>query len=308
MATQGFSPRTRAEARIVRSGCDAARAAAKTRIAGIRAETSLTIRPSGSKEALLNGAPVTLEDLRARFPVLVFLPDRLAIVKGGPVVRRTYFDRMVGRLRPEVMALPSDYGNALAQRGAALRRLRDGQATAEAIEPWTEAIVRLGRALDEARTNLVSKLRPYFGEACAALGLAAAEVDYSPSEVSETMLEERLGRDIERGTTGVGPHRCDFRLTAAAGDLRAFGSQGQQRAAVLGLLLAEAACLSAMGRPPALLLDDVLSELDRDRRIGLLTLLEAQKQTLVTSTETEPLLEPTCVVRVSEDSVTVSVG
>ena len=308
MATQGFSPRTRAEGRLVKAGCDAARAMAATRADGRKAETSITVRRSGPKEALLNGAPVALDELRAQFPVLVFLPDRLAVVKGGPSVRRTYFDRMLGRVKPELMTLPAEYARALAQRGAALRRVRDGHAGAETIEPWTQAIGRLGRALDDARTELVGELRPHFGEACAILGLSEATASYAPSEVSETLLGERLSRDVERGTTGLGPHLCDVVLSTASGDLRAFGSQGQQRAAVLGLLLAEAACLGAAGRQPALLLDDVLSELDRDRRAGLLSLLEAETQTLVTSTEAEPLLDPVCVVEVRGGSARVSAG
>ena len=115
--------------------------------------------------------------------------------------------------------------------------------------------------------------------------MVEAAAVYRASEIDEPALEERLARDIERGTTSLGPHLVDVSLRTSAGDLRSFGSQGQQRAAVLSLLLAEAACLAAAGRTPALLLDDVLSELDRDRRAGLVSLLGESTQTLVTATD-----------------------
>jgi len=306
VATQGFSPRTRAEGRLIRTGCDAARAMAQTRTQGSRIETSLTVRRSGPKEALLNGAPAALDVLRTRLPVLVFLPDRLAVVKGGPSVRRTYFDRMLGRVRPELVQLPAEYAQALSQRGAALRRVRDGFAGRDAIEPWTEALARLGRNLDTARVGLVAELDPHFGEACATLGMSEARVVYEPAGVTEAALEERLARDIDRGTSGAGPHLRDFVITSAAGELRGYGSQGQQRAAVLALLLAEATFLGERGRPPALLLDDVLSELDRDRRAGLVSLLGAETQTLVTATDRDDVLEPACVVEVTPGAATVA--
>ena len=104
----------------------------------------------------------------------------------------------------------------------------------------------------------------------------------------------------------LAPHLRDILLSTAAGDLRGYGSQGQQRAAVLALLLAEAACLDARSRPPALLLDDVLSELDRDRRAGLVSLLGPGMQTLVTATDLDDVVEPACVVEVSPGMATVS--
>ncbi len=306
LATQGFSPRTRSEGRLIRRGCDAARAMAASRANGTGVQSSLTVRRSGPKEALLNGAPTTLDALRTRLPILVFLPDRLAVVKGGPAVRRTYFDRMLGRVRPELVALPGDYAQTLSQRGAALRRVRDGLAGRETIASWTEALARHGQALDQARSELVGELNPHFAAACATLGMEEATAAYEPSEISETALEDRLGRDVDRGTTGVGPHLRDILLSTAAGDLRGYGSQGQQRAAVLALLLAEAACLDARSRPPALLLDDVLSELDRDRRAGLVSLLGPGMQTLVTATDLDDVVEPACVVEVSPGMATVS--
>jgi len=299
VATQGFSPRTRSEGRLVRLGSEAARASAHATASGAHVETSVTLRRSGPKDVLLNGAPASLDSLRCRLPVLVFLPDRLAVVKGAPAVRRTYFDRMLGRVMPEASTLPGNYAKALSQRAAALRRVRDGHAERESVEPWTEALAELGHELDTARSDLVVELSTRFADSCETLGLSGARAIYEPAEATRAVLEDRLARDIERGTTGAGPHLRDFVLTSDAGDLRAFGSQGQQRVAVLALLLAEAACLRERDRPPALLLDDVLSELDRERRSALVSLLAGATQTLVTATDTDDILDATCVVEVT---------
>ena len=91
VATQGFSPRTRAEGRLIRTGCEAARATARAHTDGTHAEPAVTLHRSSAKQLSMNGAPVSLDELRTRLPVLVFLPDRLAVVKGGPALRRTYF-------------------------------------------------------------------------------------------------------------------------------------------------------------------------------------------------------------------------
>jgi len=213
---------------------------------------------------------------------------------------------MLGRVNLETVSLPGEYVQALSQRGAALRRVRDGLAGRDAIEPWTEAVARLGEELDAARLQLVSQLNPHFTTACTTLGMTEATVTYEPACVTEAVLEDRLPRDIDRGTTGAGPHLRDFSLDTAAGDLRGYGSQGQQRAGVLGLLLAEAACLGERGRPPALLLDDVLSELDRERRMGLVSLLGPDTQTLVTATDRDDVLEPACIVEVVPGTATVA--
>ena len=98
-------------------------------------------------------------------------------------------------------------------------------------------------------------------------------------------LESRLDRDLERGSTGLGPHLHDVSIVSATRDLRAFGSQGEQRSAVLALLLAEAELLAdRRGEPPLLLLDDVLSELDPDRRRVLVEQVQSRGQTLITAT------------------------
>ncbi len=217
--------------------------------------------------------------------MLVFTPDRLAVVKGSPAIRRRYLDRMISRLFPSKAALPAEYGAALAQRNAALRRVRAGLLERDAVGPWTDAVARLGDDLERARGETVAVIAPRFSEEAEGLGLAAADLRYPASEVTVDALEERLERDVERGTTGIGPHLQDVELTAAGTELRVYGSQGQQRVAMLALLLAELRALSnERAETPLLLLDDVLSELDDGRRRALLNSVPAGCQVLVTST------------------------
>jgi DNA replication and repair protein RecF len=313
VGAQGFSPRTRSEPRLVRFGDQAARIRLEGAEGGAPIDAEVTIAPGEGKRIKLNGAALdSAEELRLRLTALVFVPDRLAVVKGGPAVRRAYVDRMLGRVFPARAALPSEYGRALAQRNEALRRVRAGISTRAAVEPWTEQVASLGAQLDLARKELVDLLAPGFAEHAGLLGLADGLLSYEEQPLALADLEARLDRDLERGTTGAGPHLRDVAIRAGDRDLRSFGSQGEQRTAVLGLLLAEAVALAELrGAPPLLLLDDVLSELDADRRRALLAALPPGGQTLVSATSIAALPEvtpePALVVQVRrEDGASVA--
>jgi DNA replication and repair protein RecF len=197
---------------------------------------------------------------------------------------------VVARVLPARADVPTAYAAALGQRNAALRRIAAGISEAAALEPWTAQLVALGEQLVEARARLLAMLVPVFAERAAELGLESASLAYSAAPPTRAALEERLARDLERGTTGLGPHLDEIKVLAANRDLRTFGSQGEQRMAVLSLLLAEAELLaSQVGVPPLLLLDDALSELDAGRRRVLSDRLGATGQTLVTATGAEAL-------------------
>jgi DNA replication and repair protein RecF len=277
---------------------------------GRRGESSLelevTLRAGEGKRAKLNGAGLrAAEQLRGEVATLVFTPDRLSVVKGGPAVRRAYFDRVLGRLAPARAGLPLDYAAALAQRNAALRRVTAGFSSRDALEPWTEQVSTLGRELVEARLEALSALAPGFAERAEELGLPAARLVYSGDPPTKEELEGRLDRDLDRGSTGLGPHLDDVALVSGPRDLRSFGSQGEQRLTVLALLLAEAELLAdRRGLPPLLLLDDVLSELDPARREILAARVAGRGQTLVTATEASALpVEPAQLLEVAPGEV-----
>jgi DNA replication and repair protein RecF len=296
----GYSPRTSAEGQLVRFGADFLRSETAVEAPGaLPARVEIGFRPGEPKRVTVDGAPLrSVERLLERFPVLVFTPDRLRVVKGAPALRRAYFDRALARLWPVAARATADYGRALAQRNHLLRRLRAGAASEDALDPWDAALARSGADLAEARRRLAERLERPLAERLAQLGDAGEErpLRYLPSvEGGERelagVLRERRRRDVERGSTGAGPHMDDFQLVAGGRDLRHFGSQGEQRRALLCLVLAEADLLrDERDLVPLLLLDDVTSELDRGRRRLLLDALSAFPQALVTTTEDEELV------------------
>ena len=297
VGTQGFSPRTRQDTQLIHFGETAARIAVAGRRAGTPFEVSLTLRQGQAKEARLNGARLpSAESLRRELATLVFTPDRLAVVKGGPAARRAYFDRVLARLFPARAGLPQVYLSALAQRNAALRRVQLGLSGVDVLTPWTERVAHAGAALVEARQAALAALAAPLGERAGELGLEEARLTYDGEPPTLAALESRLRRDIDRGATGLGPHLDDVLITSSGRDLRQFGSQGEQRLSVLSLLLAEAELLP---EPPLLLLDDVLSELDLGRRRVLAERVAQMGQTVVTATHPGALpLEPAQLVEV----------
>jgi DNA replication and repair protein RecF len=301
VGTQGFSPRTRSDAELIRFGSDAAQIG----LEGVRGQTSVQIGVSLStvegKRAEVNGARLrAAEQLRRETATLVFTPDRLAIVKAGPAARRAYFDRSLGRVLPARAQLPADYAASLAQRNAALKR-----GERDAIAPWTAQVAALGGALVEAREELLGLIQGPFADSAGELGLPDSRLAYEGEPPTEAALEGRLALDLERGSTGLGPHLHDVSISSSTRDLRAFGSQGEQRAAVLALLLAETRLLDERrDEPPLLLLDDVLSELDPGRRRVLAEQIQGRGQALVTATTADALpVDPAQLLEVSPGRV-----
>ena len=302
VGTQGFSPRTRADAQLVRFGEQSGRIALGGRRGEAGVQLEVTLAVGEGKRAKLNGASLrAAEQLRSEVATLVFTPDRLAVVKGGPAVRRAYFDRALGRLAPARAQLASGYAAAVAQRNASLRRVALGVSSHEALVPWTEQVATLGRELVEARVEVLASLAPGFAARAEELGLPTARMTYDGEPPSVAALEARLARDVERGSTGLGPHLDDIALTSGSRDLRSFGSQGEQRLTVLALLLAEAELITERrGYAPLLLLDDVLSELDPARRRVLAERVRGSGQTLVTATQVSSLpVDPAQLLEVS---------
>src|SRR5207237_4165282 len=150
---------TRQDAQLVRFGEEAARIALNGRRGTTPTQTEVLV--GAQKRARLNGANLrSAEQLRTELATLVFTPDRLAVVKGGPAVRRAYFDRALGRLAPARAGLPLEYGAALGQRNAALRRIAAGVSPRDALEPWTRSVVELGAQLVAARREAIARLGP----------------------------------------------------------------------------------------------------------------------------------------------------
>jgi DNA replication and repair protein RecF len=288
----GRSCRTTNEREVVRFDAPAARVEVLGHDRDGEHELSVGFQPGEAKRFKVDGAPAErLLDAPHRPLVSVFLPDRLELVKGPPALRRSHLDQLVAALWPVRAATRRAYGQALAQRNALLARVRSGGSRA-ALAAWDLELARHGIALRDDRAAAVELLRPRFETAAQELGLAGTpELRYRPRSRAATPeelaaeLAERLDADLERGFTTHGPHRDDIGLLRDGRELRAYGSQGEQRLALLALLLAERAALEdERGAPPLLLLDDVMSELDATRRECLVERLRVG-QSVVTTTD-----------------------
>jgi DNA replication and repair protein RecF len=237
-----------------------------------------------------------LLDAPQRPMVSVFLPDRLELIKGAPGLRRAHLDQLVAALWPARVASRRAYGQALAQRNALIARLRAGRGSRDSLSSWDAQLAHHGVALMRDRASAVKQVVPEFTRLGSALGVEGElELSYRPRSRAKAPdelaaeLASRVDGDIERGFTGHGPHRDELASTLDGRDLRAYGSQGQQRLALLCLLLAEREAIAAhRDAPPVMLLDDVMSELDRSRRQALVDLLRGGAgQAVITATDPE---------------------
>jgi DNA replication and repair protein RecF len=295
----GASWRTRAERELISFGADHARVEVEIHAGSQRSELATVAQRSAGKARRVDGNPMRpgADEHVARPAVAVFSPDRLELVKGPPAVRRSHLDQLIAALWPARADARRRYGRALAQRNALLSRIRARAASAASLDAWDLELATEGAAVIAARSEAVAKLAGWFPELANGLGLdGAAELRYAPrsgasgAEELAAELRERRGSDVELGRTSQGPHLDEVQITLGGRALRRYGSQGQQRAALLALLFCEReALLEIADEPPVMLLDDVMSELDGERRELLTTRLASGGQAMVTATESAHL-------------------
>jgi DNA replication and repair protein RecF len=293
----GRSCRTSNEREVVRFGQRATRVVVDAIADDGQHELSVGFSPGEAKRMRVDGANVErLLDATQRPLLSVFMPDRLELIKGAPTLRRAHIDQFVAAMWPARVATRRAYAQSLAQRNALIARIRAGTGGASALDSWDAQLARHGVALMADRRHAIDQVAPHFVDCCQQLGLDGnPELAYRPrsraadAEQLYGELTERRQSDIERGFSGHGPHRDDLSTTREGHELRAYGSQGQQRLALLALLLAErAAIASSRDAPPVMLLDDVMSELDQHRRRSLVDLLRGTGgQSVITATDLE---------------------
>ena len=293
----GRSCRTSNERELPRRGAGVTRVTVETAEDSSDEERHLLevgLEPGAAKQAKVDGAEVdTLARSAARPLLSVFLPERLDLVKGPPSGRRAHIDQVVAGLWPSRAETRAEYSRALGQRNALLGRIRAGSAGPDALDAWDAELARHGVALAADRLLACERLAEPFERLADELGLPEpVELRYRPrSRAADpgglaNELAERRAADLERGFTAHGPHRDEVVLRHAGEALRAYGSQGQQRSALLALLFAERELfLAERGRAPLMLLDDVMSELDGTRRERLTELVRGSGQTVITTTE-----------------------
>jgi DNA replication and repair protein RecF len=295
----GRSPRTRNERELVRFGASATRVS--VRLLDSSEAHQLSVGYAGAaggqqavKRMTADGAEIErLLDVPTRPLISVFLPDRLDLLKGAPALRRAHLDQVVAAIWPLRAQARREYSRVLAQRNALLGRIRSGRASDATLASWDRELAGKALALQAHRAEALALLREPFAERAAQLGCnGEASLEYRPrsraigEEGFIAELRERLAGDLERGFSGHGPHRDEVAILRDGRELRVYGSQGEQRLALLALLLAERAVLAdTRGQVPLMLLDDVMSELDGERRELLVRELSGGGQSVIATTD-----------------------
>ena len=291
----GRSCRASNEREVVRFGAASTRVVVDVEADDGGHQLAVGFAPGEPKRLLVDDAPVdTMLDAAVRPLLTVFLPDRLDLIKGPPAVRRSHVDQLVAALWPARVQTRRAYAQALAQRNALIARIRSYGGSRGGLAAWDLQLARHGIALMADRAAAVDAVSEPVVELAEELGLGApAVIAYRPrsragsAEELAAELEARAESDLERGFTGHGPHRDELSLLRDGRELRTYGSQGQQRLALLALLLAEREAIGRLrGTLPVMLLDDVMSELDHSRRLALSRRLRnGPGQAVVTSAE-----------------------
>ncbi|GBD08578.1 DNA replication and repair protein RecF [Candidatus Thermoflexus japonica] len=272
------------------------------------------------KQVRINGIPHRVLDLFGQAAVVLFTPQDVEVVGGPPAERRRLLDLLIAQTSSAFARTLAAYQRALSQRNALLRQLQEEGGDPAQLDLWDEAVARYGAPLMEQRARAlqaiarhaedihkalsggeplllryVPGLDPFQAGGQMALGVMTwgemLRVDALQEVFQRALLRERA-LDIQRGTTRIGPHRDDLRFIVDGVDLGLYGSRGQQRTAILAFKLAAARWLaSVFQESPVLLLDEVMAELDEERRRYLLRALEDVEQAIMTTAD-PMLFEP----------------
>jgi DNA replication and repair protein RecF len=303
----GRSHRTSADAELIRWGTDLARVEGivgsdTIEVAIVRAGAAGT---AGRKRIRVNGLGRRAAGLAGILRVVVFAPEEMLLIAGSPSLRRATLDQLAATGSPAYADALSTYGRTLQQRNSLLRAIREEGASRDELRFWDGSFLDAGGAIVEERRRLLATLAGPLADAHAEIAPDEAAVErlalrYAtnapalPGESARDALARRLAETAEKevwnGSTLVGPHRDDLVFELGGRDLATFASRGQQRTAILALKLAELDIVTAIdGRPPLLLLDDVFSELDPERRSHLVRRIADLPQAFVTTTTLDDL-------------------
>lgn len=285
---RGASFRAQHDDELIRFGCDAARVAGSVITYGSEEYLELFIVRGKRKSRRRSGKPMRGEEGQAGLAVVLFQPQDLAILQGGPATRRRFLDEDLGGVFPAYQATLRAYRRVLLQRNAALAR----GAGETLLETLDEALLHYGDQLGRWRQRLLREITPYVAELYHHIAPADALplLRYRPNLPDDPVARQGLIRALRakeraRGLTLWGPQRDDIEIAIGENDARTYASQGQQRSLAIALKMAALRYAEATeGYRPLLLMDDVLSELDGERRRALLSLL-GEGQTILTTAE-----------------------
>lgn len=262
----------------------------------IERKIDMHLKRNKPKGVALDGIPVKKSsELYGIVNIVSFSPEDLYIIKNGPSDRRRFLDMELCQLDKVYLYHLMNYNKAVNQRNNLLRQIQFQSALEETLDLWDFQLVKYGCYLIHARKKFLLDLNEIIEEIHAKLSMSKEKLFmlYVP-DVDEALFIESLKqsrkRDLQLKTTNKGPHRDDIIFTINGENIRRFGSQGQQRTTALSLKLAEINLVrKKISDTPILLLDDVLSELDRNRQLNLLNNIE-DTQTVLTCTGLEELV------------------
>lgn len=304
MLALSSSPRARREVELVGPVAPGSRIEAVVESAGRRMELTIALALEGERAHRtieVDGARRRAVDLPGHFRVTLFWPDDLGLIKAGPEQRRRFLNQLLVQVEPGYARALSGLRRILEQRNSLLKRIAAGEDAPGVLEVWDAELVRVGSEVAGARAAAVSELAPEASRSHGEIGGGERlEIDYlGPPDDLAGAVHNSLADDLRRGSTSVGPHRDDLRVLLDGQEARSYASQGQQRTAVVSLKLAEAELVARRtGERPVLLLDDVLSELDLERRGALLRQVGNGGQVVITSVDVGPF-PPDLIARAS---------
>ena len=289
-----------------------------------RLEARLILEPTGvngqrlRKEILLDGVKRHANDVIGHFNAVIFVPQMSQIIEGGPDERRRYLNLALAQAVPSYARALSEYNQALTQRNALLKALNERGGNSDQLQVWDEALVKFGAQIILWRIQAVQEIERFASRVHHELtrGTEILRLAYEPAfdplpkpngqlglkldtvidrssldlnEIQEgflARLKQIRSEEIARGVTTIGPHRDDLRFIINKADVSDYGSRGQLRTTLLALKLAEVEWMKARtGEWPVILLDEVMAELDVNRRADLLKYVDKDQQVLFTTTD-----------------------
>lgn len=264
---------------------------------GCTFKVEIHMRRGKTKGIAIDGMPIkSSRELMGLSNIVFFSPENLRIIEDGPEERRRFIDMELCQINKAYLYYLTQYKKVLKQRNSLLKQIQDNKDLSPTLEIWDTQLVEHGKKVIELREEFVTQIGEIMKEKHKNLtgGKEEIRVEYKPNCRAENFAEQLFingDRDVYQGSTSVGPHRDDMVFFIGNQEIKVFGSQGQKRTAALSLKMAEIEIVERIiGEKPILLLDDVLSELDRNRQNYLLENIKGI-QTIITCTGLEEFVK-----------------
>ena len=286
------SHRTSGDLPLVKLGESAAYTRAKIQHPDREVLVELEINAEKANRARINQNPIrSQKDLFGLIQCIYFSPEDMDLVRGDPSERRRFIDQILTLRSPRMAGVISDYERSVRQRNTLLKT----RASLSSLEPWDQQVAKFGAEIIAARISLLAEFDPYFTKIYANISAEKlahirykCSIDNPSVNIEENysaliaQMAERRSQELDRGLTLVGPHRDDLLLNLGDHLVKGYASHGESWSIALSLKLAAYELLINEGSNPILILDDVFSELDEERRIQLISLARSAEQTFIT--------------------------